>query len=187
MRARDKVKYGVVGATLALSTTAVLFTTGIGQAAVSTVSSVLVTNKGAAQAVPVQQQGTANVNVTNGSIRVSTLPVGATPWYYYVNPVTPTSAPLFAPPAGKTTLAVTSLTVSNGTTSSVWAELELFGNVDCKSSPRAIVNYVALPATDTIAQTFPQPILISPGGSNWCLDYIASQSGVNVTAVGYYY
>jgi hypothetical protein len=186
MRARDKVKYGAVGATLALSTTAILFTTGIGQAAVSTVSSVLVTNKGAAQAVPVQQQGTTNVNVTNGSLSVSTLPAGATPWRYFVMPSFARTA-LFIPPAGKTTLAVTSLTVSNETSGAVTAILALYGNTDCVSSFNSYVTRVEVPAADTIAQAFPQPMVISPGGSNWCLSFGAPSSGVEILAVGYYY
>jgi len=57
MRARDKFKYGAVGAGAVAVAAAVLLTTGWAQAAATTATQVFVTNKGAAQAVPVQQQG----------------------------------------------------------------------------------------------------------------------------------
>ena len=72
MRASDKVKYGGIGAAILVVATALLLTTGWGQAAAATVTQVFVTNKGATQAVP--------VSVTNGSVAVSTKPLASTAW-----------------------------------------------------------------------------------------------------------
>lgn len=184
MRARDKFKYGSIGAGTLVVASAILLTTGWGQVAAATVTQVFVTNKGPTQAVPVHEQGTANVNVSNGILRVSTLPPGSTPWYIHSNGIA-----LFTPPAGKTTLALTSVTASNNGTSNETIYLGVYTNSNCTGFANSpFVEELNVLVGDTIAQAFPQPLILSPGGS-WCLGANDSNGGGGhqITAVGYYY
>lgn len=65
MRLRVFKKYAIGAGGMLVLVMAILLATGWGSAVAAQVSNVFVTND-AAHAVPVQQQGTANVNVTNG-------------------------------------------------------------------------------------------------------------------------
>lgn len=58
-------KYGITLVAATSLVTLVLLVTGWGSAVAAQVTSVLVTNNGASQAVPVHEQGTASVTVTN--------------------------------------------------------------------------------------------------------------------------
>ena len=178
MRARDKVKCGAVGAAILVAPTVILLTTGWGQAAAATISQVFITNKGATQAVP--------VSVTNGSVTVSTTPHSSTAWWVDTACNTPCVA--FAPPAGKSTLALTSLTSSNGDTSSTIVEVDLrSGTSNCSSGTFQHVLFFEVPAGDTTHLAFPQPLVIAPGGSNWVLCLTDTATTGTSTFVGYYY
>lgn len=178
MRARDKVKYGAVGAATLVVITAILLTTGWGQAAAATATQVFITNKGATQAVP--------VSVTNGSVAVSTTPHGSTAWW--VITACGTSCVAFAPPAGKTTLALTSLTSSNGDTSSTIVEVDLrTGTSNCSSGTFQHVLFYEVPAGNTTHLAFPQPLVVAPGGSNWVLCFVDTATTGASTFVGYYH
>ena len=62
-------RYGLTVVTVGSVVTVVLLVTGWGTAAAAQITSVFVTNN-AANPVPVRQQGTANVNVTNATVPV---------------------------------------------------------------------------------------------------------------------
>ncbi len=191
MRARDKFKYGAVGAVTLMVGCGGLLTTGWGRAEAAQIVNVFVTND-AAHPVPVHEQGTASVSVTNGSLTVSTLPDGSTPWYVSVYGTTSCGlrCKLFSPPAGATTLALTSLTFDNANSSaSVFSGVFLYPAADCNVGASGKVTTADVPGQDTVHEAFPQPIVLSPGGSDWCLAFSvpADYTGIlSVTAVGYY-
>jgi hypothetical protein len=208
MRARDKFKYGAVGATLALSTTALLFTTGVGQAAVNAASSVLVTNKGAAQAVPVQQQGTAKTSVTNSvgtyptvaAASALNLNVGTRNYVPSLNSVgeliQPTQANIdltaLTVTVGKLfnfdpwVVSVDILTVPNGTTAgSCWS---------ARTQDRPLQTFDLFPGTTATVSPVSPLVFAPPPGSTRCLVVIAYNDGgtssnnngiATVSATGY--
>jgi hypothetical protein len=67
-------KYAIGAAGMLVLVAAVALATGSGSAVAAQITSVFVTND-AAHAVPVAPQGTANVNVTNGSLAVTQQPI----------------------------------------------------------------------------------------------------------------
>jgi hypothetical protein len=178
MRARDRVKYGAVGAATLVVATAILLPTGWGQAAAATVPNVFITNKGATQAVP--------VTVTNGSVTVSTTPHGSTAWW--VDTACATACIAFAPPAGKSTLALTSLTSSNGDTTSKPVEVDISNGTSDSSSAnfQHVIIFELLAAFAFLGALF-QPLVVAPGGSNWVLCLTDTATTGTSTFVGYYY
>lgn len=156
-----------------VAATALLLTTGWGQAAAATVTQVFVTNT------------TKNPVPVTGS--VSTRPATSTPWVNRVPASAGSYTELFAPPPGKTTLALTSLTSANFSTGMVEVQLYRFFGSACTGTV-VVVDDVAVPPTATVHQDFPQPIVIAPGGSSWslCIE-IPPGNGATLTAVGDYY
>jgi hypothetical protein len=82
--------------------------------------------------------------------------------------------------------AITSVVVSNSTASPGSLVLSEYANTDCLSSPQGDVLVINTPAQDTVSLPFPTPLLVAPGGSNWCLTF-DQNSGDRFTLVGYYY
>jgi hypothetical protein len=126
----------------------------------------------------------ARVDPTN-SLTVATRPATSTTWYYRVA-AWGANVPLFKPPAGKTKLAISTLTWANVGGSASTSILSLYGNLDCASNLIGFLENVSVPAHDTVTVSFPQPLLIGPGGSNWCLKVSLGDS-LYLTATGYYY
>jgi hypothetical protein len=147
----------------------------------------------AANTLPVHEQGTATVHVDNGNLTVSARPA-QTPWFHFESfgALGPALRVLFTPPSGSTTLALTSITVDNfqsATAESVRFALDI-GHTNC-SQVSAFVNTATVPAKDTVHLAFPQPMVFSPGGSNWslCAQYPpgSALTGPTITGVGFYY
>jgi hypothetical protein len=195
MRFESWKKVGLGAAAMLVVVTVIPGAPGWAEAAVSTVSSVVVTNT-ASQAVPVREQnrdtlgnikvheqGTAKVSVTNGTLPVSTRPLASVPWNYFIRS-NGLYQPLFVPPGGATTLALTSLTTANLVNYANEVVFTLFSNADCSGASRDIDEDV-VPALNTVHQDFPQPIVIT--GSGWSLCLFSSGTTQTVTAVGYYF
>jgi hypothetical protein len=127
----------------------------------------------------------ARVDTTN-SLVVATRPANSTTWYYQIGS-TAGNITLFRPPAGKTKLAISTLTFMNDSPSEQQSSLFLYANPDCSSNFLYYLEAVMIPVRDTVTISFPQPLLIGPGGSDWCLTVNLPVLGVAVTATGYYY
>jgi hypothetical protein len=125
----------------------------------------------------------ARVDATN-TLTVATRPATSSTWYYALTG--PGQYPLFKPPAGRTKLAISTLTWSNPAVVSYVSALQLFGNLDCTTNFIHAFEFVTVPASDTVTVSFPQPLLIGPGGSNWCLR-VGLSGPLDLTATGYYY
>jgi hypothetical protein len=126
----------------------------------------------------------------DGTLSVSERPATATQWFVTVATIVPKApeAPVFIPPAGKTKLAISTLVFTDSDpVTSDFAELVIYGNSNC-TGELTNLEQVALTAGSTVPISFPEPLLIAPGGSNWCLT-LRSSSGVllRLTASGYYY
>jgi hypothetical protein len=129
----------------------------------------------------------ANVDQTN-SLTVATRPASSTAWYAQVPGVQGGGEhAVFAPPAGATTLAISTLTWTNVGTAAEGSNLHLYGSSDCVSNDLGQLELVEVRPVDTVTISFPQPLLIGPGGSNWCLTVGTSSNQVLLTATGYYY
>ncbi len=177
MRTRDKLKYGVAGAAMLVAATAALLTTGWGQAAAATATHVFVTNKGASQAVPIHEQGTANVDLT--------IPAGSGYWRQH-NLASPNSGALiFNSATGASTVAISSLTTLDISGGSTVMELVLYSGLNCTGGSSVVLS-VAPPPSGTLHQEFPIPLVVSLGASG-SLCAIAPTNSSVVEFVGYYY
>ncbi len=121
---------------------------------------------------------------TRNRLTIVDMPVNATPWNFVTGAGSDESGKIFVPPTGKTTLAVGSLTIMNATSAAVEWSGGVYLNASCTSFSHRVPR-ILIPAGETVHLDFPQPLLISPGGSNWC--YKGLTAAVTVTAVGYYY
>jgi len=129
----------------------------------------------------------ARVDSTS-SLTVASRPANSKSWYYRVLPPSGADQPLFVPPTGTTTLGLTSLTYASSADTPAASELKVYGSASCASSFIGSLETMIIPASDTRLISFAFPVLIAPGGSNWCLVVHADfAGGFAVTATGYYY
>jgi hypothetical protein len=126
----------------------------------------------------------ARVDGTN-SLTVATRPASSTTWYQQVSG--PGTVTLFTASVGRSKLAISSLTVANFETTYQSSSLSLFLSTDCSTNPLGGLESVAVPPLDTVTVSFPQPLVIAPGGTTWCLGANLSSGRVLLTATGYYY
>jgi hypothetical protein len=148
--------------------------------------------RAAGQLVTIVDPDTTNkVQVDGGKLRVgdgagsltvdgtvAALPALAThPWRKIVC----CTAVLFLPPAGVTTLAITSLTLDNGSPGNTPFSLVLFASRSCTGPSRLVIQGTAAP-NDTLHLDFPHPLVIQGRGSNWC---VGKTGGGVLTGVGY--
>jgi len=125
----------------------------------------------------------ARVDLTK-SLTVTTRPAGSTTWYYEIRG--PGFITLFTPPAGRTKLAISTLTYANPDDFRNHSDLIVYPTPDCSGGFLDSVERVMVPPFDTVTISFPQPLLIGPGGSNWCLA-AGLDNHLVLTATGYYY
>jgi hypothetical protein len=130
----------------------------------------------------VDSKSSAQARVTTGGqLSVTEMPRAAIPWELFI--ANASSKAVFIPPAGKTTLALSTVTVSNLSASPSRLDLELLPSASCTGN----VTYefsLAMPANDTREFTFPEPYLVYGTGSDWCL---LAAGNVSLTASGFYY
>ncbi|HEX8099610.1 MAG TPA: hypothetical protein VF660_05340 [Actinomycetota bacterium] len=118
---------------------------------------------------------------TKSRLTTVDMPVNAVPWHVETVP----GGPIFIPPAGKTTVAIGSLTIANPTSAPERWGATLYSDTSCSLvTSHVIKTYV--PAADTVHLDFPEPLVLSPGGSSWCFGP-DDDTSLGVTAVGYYY
>ena len=149
-----------------------------------TTSNVVITDRGRVNQAIVDAAGDLSTKVTGS---VSTRPANSTPFSFVLfAPSGGAYQLLFAPPAGKTTLAITSLTYANNNGSPQGSQVALFSGTNCNTFVKVLDESEA-PANDTIVQSFPQPLVIAPGGSAWSVCAGATGNPAAITAVGYSY
>lgn len=144
--------------------------------------------------------GAGNVSVDdgNGSLTVdgtvSARPaLPGTSWRYRLPLEGSVNAPLFVPPStsGRTTLAITSMTLENTEATPIPFWLPL-GTSRTVCSGRGVMFSATVGGGETMHVAFPQPLVVGPfSDNNWCVGAFAHspESGIAMvlTAVGYYF
>jgi hypothetical protein len=188
MRLRRLTKYAIGAGGMLVLVLAILLATGWGTAVAAQISNVFVTND-ATHPVPVQEQGTANVNVTNQALGVqATIPSGAFSTDVSLGGVGVVSGP---DPAG-TKYAITGVVVANTDSTPTFVRVAgRYGSItDCSDlSGTTGTNELPLlaPAQDTISTSFTQPFVISaaPGAAACLIVAPSFATGGRAAVVGY--
>jgi hypothetical protein len=198
------LKYAIVAAGLVLSLVlgATLFREPIAWAA-QAVDANIIGPLDAGGNVKVHEQGTANVNVTNGSLKAGSYPTEADGFFQRLAVLFPfQNRPLLEGPlTSSEELRITSFTIDNINDGEAYVSI---GGLQVADTDKACPTYVlgdlhvvlvvAVPAHGTLQLPFPQPLsIVNPGFSHWCLEAfmgtdVSSSNDANlprVTTIGY--